>query len=602
MRKLVEESTQKRIRYSVYFAVAASGLLIIRLFVLQVHYSQKYKMLSDRNRIQVHTEQPARGRIFSSDGVLLATNVARYRVSLRYQSIEKRLQVLEKISHIIDLDDEEMKRIRRQIHYKYKVVAIKERLNWDEFVALSLRLSGVEDVVLERYFYRVYPHAEEIAHIIGYLGRENTQSYEKTIGLAGIEKFHEEILHGFCGYKSHEVNARGHFVRLLEHVPARNGCDIVLSIHYALQKYITHLLSEFPAAGCIVVDTQTYKVLACVSVPTFDSNAMTHGMSAAQWAEVSHNKYKPFSNRVTGSVYPPGSIFKIPVLYAALSSGVCEKDSYVCDGVYIESNDRFHCWKRRGHGVMDMISALRESCDCYFYEIAKRITIDNISRYAEMFGFGKQTGIEISAETCGLMPSRDWKMHKFRKHWVPYETMLIGIGQGAVSATLSQLALMMANVVSGTCGKTLSIVQQYISDACEERSNTFSSEERSIERLNQNHLSIIRQALFEVCNVSGGTAWRSCHSAKYGIAGKTGTSQVKRVGSVEEREVWESLDHAFFVGYAPYHSPRYVVAVVVEHGWSGSRVAAPIARKIFDFLLSENFTTTTVSPTTIRPT
>lgn len=595
MRKLIEDSTQKRIKYSIYFAIAASGLLILRLFILQVHYSQKYKMLSDRNRIQVRPENPARGRIFSSDGVLLAHNVARYRVSLLYQSVGKRLHVLGQIAKIIALDEKEIKRIRNHINRKYKVVVIKESLGWDEFVALSLRLSGVEDVVLERYFYRVYPCAEDMAHVVGYLGRENTMQYEKTIGLSGIEKFHEEILHGLCGYKSHEVNARGHYVRLLEYIPAKNGCDIVLSIHYALQRYITQLLQEFPAAGCIVIDTRTYKVLACVSIPTFDPNAMTHGMSSEQWVSLSRNKYKPFSNRVTGCIYPPGSIFKIPVLYAALDNSVNAHDSYACDGVYVESNDHFHCWRRSGHGYMDMTSALRESCDCYFYEISKKIGIDNISSYAGMFGFGKRTGLELGAESCGLMPSRDWKMRKFRKHWVPYETMLIGIGQGAVASTLSQLALMMTNVVSGTCGRSLSIVQKCLDETGKSiYSATESEADQQIEQLNPQHLMVIRKALFEVCNCHGGTARRACHSAKYGIAGKTGTSQVKRASAGASVDGWEALDHAFFVGYAPYHSPRYVVAVVVEHGRSGARVAAPIARKIFDFLLSEKFTATVV--------
>jgi penicillin-binding protein 2 len=374
-----------------------------------------------------------------------------------------------------------------------------------------------------------------------------------------------------------EVNAVGKKIRVTDFRDPKDGENIVLTIDSELQKYVYDLLSREKAGACAVIDISGGEVLALVSVPAFDPNLISGRMTRAQWEAVAKDPLFPLMNRAVECSYPPGSIFKIIVAFAALSEGVVSpQDRILCVGG-VKLDDRvFHCWNRGGHGKMNLCDALKFSCDCYFFEVARKLGINAIIKYAQKFGFGSETGVEIPNENVGLLPTKQWKFLRYKTSWKPYETMLAGIGQGALLATLMQAAVMMGKLYSVNYdfrptlikGKRKYVAENPIDPRC---------------------AAVIINALNQVCE--SGTASGSCRT-DYGISGKTGSSQVRTIKSHEaglDQKLlqWKMRDHAFFVGCAPQKNPRYVVAVLVEHGGGGAYAAAPVARKIFDRLMKK---------------
>ncbi|MDR1982235.1 MAG: penicillin-binding protein 2 [Holosporaceae bacterium] len=562
---------------TVFYAILILNLiLIISLYRLQINNAEKYVLLSNRNRIRLSPILPKRGHIMTSDGKIIAGNICRYKLIMDRcsdQIFQKNMNILEQF---INFSNEDIVSILDQRKRKLPAVVIKDGLSWNEYSRLSMILFKLKNVSLENIYVRNYTMPLEFGHIVGHTSK-NSDSIPILVGKIGIESSLNDQLIGEIGNIQTEVNAVGQKVRILDSRDPIEGKDVILTIDTQIQKYVYDLLSAEKAGACVVLDISNGEVLAMVSVPTFNPNVISGKMTNSQWRSITGDPLFPLMNRAVSCSYPPGSIFKIIVAFAALSEGVVSaKDKILCTGG-IKMDDRvFHCWNRAGHGRVDLYDALKFSCDCYFFEIAKKLGIDAIVEYAKKFGFGSKTGIELPSENVGLLPTKRWKFLRYGTSWKSYETMIAGIGQGALLATPMQLAVMLGKLYTEDYNFSPTLIKS-------------AKKNQVTNPIHREHLDIIKNALYQVCIF--GTASGSCRT-DYGISGKTGSSQVRRikpqeVGLNQKSIPWASRDHAFFVGCAPYKNPRYVVAVLVEHGGGGAAVAAPIARKIFDRLMKK---------------
>ena len=418
----------------------------------------------------------------------------------------------------------------------------------------------------------------EFSHVTGYTAKSD-DNFHILLGKTGVEYSLNKELIGSIGNIQTEINAVGKKIRVIDSVAPISGNDVVLTINSEMQKYIYDLIVHEKAGACVVLNVTDGSVVSLVSVPGFDANVISSKLTHKQWNDIKSDKLTPLLNRVTTGLYPPGSIFKIVTAFAALSEGIISpSDTVFCSGNIVMDNHTFHCWNRYGHGRVNVYDAIKFSCDCYFFEISKKLGIDNIVKYAKKFGFGSKTGIELPSENAGLLPSKEWKFLRYRNSWKPYETLITGIGQGALLSTLLQSATMFGKIYSNNYDFSPTLI----------RKPDFYHKKTSVDPIIGKNINVIKDALYQVCN-SGGSATKSCQT-EYGISGKTGSSQVRRIkdneaGIDKNLLPWHHRDHAFFVGCAPYKNPKYIVAVMIEHGGWGSTTAAPIARKIFDKLM-----------------
>lgn len=563
-----------------YITVVLFVALICKLFVLQVIESQKYATLSDKNRIKVYPIVQRRGRIISDDGKVLARNRQRYRLSIESCKEKEFRKDLSLIASQISIPNDEIQKfldIRKKTP-RYTPIIVKDKLSWDEYSKIAMIFYKLSHISLENSFTREYLNPIEFGHIIGYTSR--SKDYLRFLsGKTGIEAFLDERLFGIPGNMKIEINSVGKKMRVIDSVAPVNGKDVTITINAEIQKYVYDELSKEKAGACVVLDITDGSVVALCSVPGFDTNSMSSEISKKQWTDLQKDPLKTLMNRAINGVYPPGSVFKIVTVLAALDKKIISpKDTIFCSGGVVVDGHTFHCWKRHGHGKVNAYDALRFSCDCYVFEVARRIGINTIVEYAKKLGFGEKTGIEIPNESSGLLPSKRWKLLRYGSSWKPYETIITAIGQGALLTTLIQSATMMGKIYSNNYAFRPSLIKKTQKDIEKLPKNPINSE----------NIGVIKEALYQVCN-AGGTASASCHT-EYGISGKTGSSQVRRLkegeaGMSQNAFPWHLRDHAFFVGCAPYKEPKYVVAVMVEHGGSGSAKAAPIARRIFDKLI-----------------
>jgi penicillin-binding protein 2 len=563
-------------RIKIIFCLMLSAIVLplVSLYRLQVVDAEKYTLLSDRNRIRLSPLLPKRGRIITSDGKTVAGNNSRYRLIADRCSGKILAENVRLLDACINLSEEDKARIFGSD--KNPLIVIKDELSWDEYSRLSMILFRLNGVSVEIAYGRDYKMPLEFCHVLGYVSRSGSNVRTPT-GKTGIEAVFNAKLSGETGTVQTEVNAVGKKIRVTDSRDPKDGEDVVLTIDSELQKYVCDLLSREKAGACVVLGIPDGEVLAMVSVPAFDPNLISGRMTRARWEAVIKDPLFPLMNRAVECSYPPGSIFKIIVAFAALSEGIISpNDQIFCSGG-VKLDDRvFHCWNRSGHGRMNLRDALKFSCDCYFFETAKKVGIDRIVKYAKKFGFGSETGIELPGENAGLLPSKKWKFLKYGAFWKPYETMIIGIGQGAILATLLQSAVMMGKLYSGDYDFSPTLIRGV-------------SKNRAENPVNRECADIIKKALYRVC--TEGTAAGSCHTS-YGISGKTGSSQVRQIKTGEaginsKLIPWKYRDHAFFTGCAPRENPKYVVAVMIEHGGGGASAAAPVARQIFDKLMAK---------------
>ncbi len=572
------------------------GLLGLRMRYLQVDQADQFRLLADENRINIHLIPPSRGRIFDREGRVIAENIPSYRINIIREQAGDLEDVIARLSKLVRLNPEELKKAREDLA-KLRgdtPVTVADRVSWEDISRVAVNAPALPGVTPEVGLSRHYPMGEDYAHVVGYVGPVSDRDLERIdapdallliprfqIGKIGLERRREETLRGKAGTKRVEVNAAGRVMRELDRVEGEAGADIQLTLDNALQSYITARL-EGESAAAVVMDCDTGDLLACSSTPGYDPNLFVRGISQADYSALLDNKYRPLPNKTVQGVYPPGSTFKMVTALAALEDGQVDPNETVyCPGFLKVANRRFHCWKRAGHGNVDLHRSLRESCDVYYYDLALRVGIDKIAEMAKRLGLGIEHDLPMTSVAGGLIPNKLWKATSRGEDWRIGDTANAAIGQGYVLSSPLQLAVMTARLATG---RSVSPRLVRSVDGVEEPPNR--GEPLG---LNENILREIRQAMYAVSNNRRGTAYGSrIIEDAFRMAGKTGTSQVRNITAAErargvfrnEDLPWERRDHALYVNFAPFDAPKVAVAVIVEHGGGGSKAAAPIARDI----------------------
>ncbi|SEK56102.1 penicillin-binding protein 2 [Roseovarius nanhaiticus] len=575
--------------------VGFMGLLAWRMRHLQVDQADQFRLLAEENRIKIRLIPPARGQIFDRNGLVVAENVPSYRIMLDREDAGDVEDTIARLGRLIHLDPEELARAREEMRRsRVHPVTIADRVSWEELSRVAVNAPALPGVRPEVGLSRRYPMDQEYAHVLGYVGPVSDYDLEKIeapdqllliprfqIGKVGLEAMQEDLLRGKAGTKRIEQNAAGRVMRELDRREGEPGRDVQITTDSNLQSYI-HARLAGESAAAVVMDCASGDVLASVSTPGFDSNLFVRGISVSDYNALLENKYRPLPNKAIQGIYPPGSTFKMVTALAALEDGnATAEDTVYCPGHLEVSGRRFHCWKRAGHGNMDLSGALRESCDVYFYEMALRTGIEKISAMARRLGLGVMHDLPMTSVAEGLIPDKDWKRSARGAEWVIGDSVNASIGQGFVLTSPLQLAVMTARLATGRA-----VTPRLIKSVGGVETPTGHGDDMGI---NENNLRNVRRAMYDVSNNKRGTAYRSRIVAEgMRMAGKTGTSQVRNITAAERAQgvrrnedlPWERRDHALFVDYAPFDNPRVAVAVVVEHGGGGSSVAAPIARDI----------------------
>ena len=563
-----------------------------RLAWLQVIQGEKYKTLAENNRINMRIIAPTRGQIVDRFGVPLADNLQNFQVVITPEQVESLEKTLRDLQAIIPVEENSIKRVLRMAkkNSSYVALEIRDHLSWEEVSAVELNLPRLAGVSVQEADLRNYPYKDATAHIIGYVGRVSEQDMTDDpllslpgfqIGKSGIEKHYETVLQGKPGKAEVEVNVHGRPVRELSRDSGDAGERLVLTIDAEFQRFVQQRLATERSAAAIVMDVVTGEVYALASHPSYDPNVFAAGISAMDWEQLRDDPAHPLNNKVTGSVFPPGSTFKIVTALAGLEAGTIDRHTTAfCPGHYDFGGNRFHCWKQGGHGTVNVVKALAESCDVYFYKMSTQTGIDRIAEMARKLGFGSNLGFDIPDVKSGLVPDPAWKRRERKSDptWHPGETINASIGQGYMLGSPLHLATMVARVVNG--GKMVSpwIASYKGKDRQQAWADT---------GIKPAHMDIIKEGLIAVMSPGGTAVASRIKEPGMEMGGKTGTSQVKRITKAEraaglrqEDLPWHLRHHALFVGYAPVGNPRYSCAVIVEHGGGGSAVAAPIAHDL----------------------
>ncbi len=577
------------------------GALVWRMYDLQVRDSKKFRLLAEENRINNQLLVPPRGRIVDRFGVPLAINRDDYRAVIVAERAKDVDRVLRRLSHIVPIDDEEIADIKKAIRRsrRFLPVTIRKELNWAEVSQIEVNAPDLPGVFIEEGLSRTYPHRGEIAHVIGYVGPVNEAEKAKDsdplmtlpefrVGKNGIERSYDKALRGRAGARQVEINASGRVQRELARRDGESGQDIAVTLDLELQKFANRRLAQHRSAAAVVIDIENGDILTMACHPSYDPNLFIGGIKARIWKSLSRDPATPLINKAISGTYAPGSTFKMLVALAGLEHNIITPNSaFYCPGHFNLGRARFHCWRRGGHGYMNVKQAIKQSCDVFFYETAMKLGVERIRAMALKLGLGERIGIDLPSESPGLIPSLAWKRKQFRDKWHPGETAITGIGQGYVLTTPLQLAVMTARLATGKAVEPRLFRGLYEEGKGVDSGNaapTFTDL-----GFNPKKLDHVLEGMRAVTNEPGGTAyWTRIMEEEYRMAGKTGTSQVRRITRAErargvlrnDQLPWERRDHALFVGYAPLDKPRYACAVLVEHGGSGSRAAAPIAKDI----------------------
>lgn len=571
------------------------GLLAARMRYLQIEQSDQYRLMADENRINVRLISPQRGQIYDRHGVILARNQQSFRITLIQEDAGDVNAVLGKLQQLIELSEKDIERILKELkrNAPFLPVTVLDRVSWDDVSIVASNTPVLPGITPETGLSRHYPLSEFFTHVVGYVGPvssldlENRKTPEPLleiprfqIGKSRLEASFEESLRGKAGARNIEVNAAGRLMQELNRRESKAGSDLRLTIDAELQCYTQARLGE-ESASAVVMNCENGEILALTSAPSYDPNKFVRGISHSDYNMLLQDKRKPLVSKSVQGAYPPGSTFKMITALAGLEAGIIDnKSSVYCPGHLEISGKKKYCWKDEGHGKVNLTKSLRESCDVFYYDLALKVGIEKIEEVARRFGLGEKHDIAMSVENEGLIPSKEWKRRVRDSSWLIGDTANAAIGQGDVLASPLQLAVMTARLATGK-----KVIPKLIITKMPSKSDT----ENTKITPNQEHLKIVRDAMFEVSNARRGTAYKSrVIGDSLRMAGKTGTSQVftitdaerkKGVKSNEDRE-WHRRDHALFICFAPFEKPKFAVAVVVEHGGGGSKTAAPIARDI----------------------
>jgi penicillin-binding protein 2 len=573
--------------------------LVGRMYYLQVVEADKYRTLAEENRINLKLLPPLRGDIVDRRGVPIADNRQNYRVVLVREQAGNVEQTLDRLGQVIPVTDNDKRRVLREVRRKrsFVPVTVRENLSWEEVARIEVNAPDLPGISIDEGQSRNYPFPEATAHILGYVAAVAEEDLNGDpllelpgfrIGKAGVEKVYDLVLRGTSGNSQIEVNAFGRVIRELSRTEGQPGGELRLTIDLELQELVARRLGE-DSASCVVIDVRTGDILAMVSVPGFDPNAFNRGLTPEEWQALAGNPKAPLTNKAIAGQYAPGSTFKMVVALAALEKGVITPATKVfCSGSVSLGDAKFHCWKKHGHGLLDLKNGIAQSCDSYFYEVARRTGIDAISAMANRLGLGHKLGLDLPHEKPGLMPTRDWKLATFGTPWQQGETLISGIGQAYMLTTPLQLAVMTARLANGGLAVVPHLARDVVTPNGTQVRSAVSIQSLGISPA---HLDVIVKAMDAVVNVPRGTAYGArIRQPGLEMAGKTGTAQVRRISKAEREQgirknheiPWAERDHALFVGFAPVAHPRFAVSVVVEHGGGGSAVAAPIARDVLE--------------------
>ena len=593
-----------------------------RLVSLQINEATKYKTLSDKNRFREWKLAPQRGVIRDYFEKEIASNEKVYQLHITPENSPNLETLFFRLKTILNLSDKRIFYLKRKIAKQkpWEPIIVSDNLTWSEFSRINLflhELPGVEPIVSVA---RQYPD-QSTAHLIGYVSQVSQKDLQKkqylkdmsvgiAVGKTGLENRLDKDIIGKVGFQRYEVNAFGKRIKQIQIDPGESGKNYRTTIDLEVQKYTSKVLEDKAASVC-VMDIYNGDIITMASSPSYDPNSFVHGIDKKYWNELISNEKKPLNNKAIAGLYPPGSTIKIIVALSALENGIWNPKKYVnCNGVTELYGEKFHCWKKKGHGPMNMRSAIQRSCDVYFYEVARLLGVDRLSETAKKFGLGKKVLDGFIEERTGVVPSTDWKRKFIGKNWYLGETLHSGIGQGYFQSTPLQLCLMTAQIANGgfeikprvLANENKNNLREYI-----KYKNENPNEPLPIDMLvsnfdlnplfrNQENINFVKDAMFAATNEAGGTSYRSrLNDQKFMFAGKTGSSQVKRFTALQrELEVkqkdivYKDRDHALFVAFAPYSDPKYSISVVVEHGGSGSSSAAPIAKQVIKKVLERD--------------
>ena len=589
-----------RLIFAGLLSLVLFGIIIFRLVMLQIVEFEHFDSLSNRNRVDIEPLPPQRGLIYDRNGVLLAENIPTFSLELIPEKLQNLDETIAELAELLSLTAEDIDAFneRRKRHRAFEEIVVRNQLTQKEVALFSVNRHRFPGVDVVGRLIRHYPQGPLFAHAVGYVGRINQQetqvidrqNYKGTlqIGKTGVEKQYEDLLHGTVGYRQVETNVQGRTVRELFSEPATAGQDLYLHLDINLQQAAAEALGD-SNGSVVVLDTKNGGVLALVSKPDYNPNSFVNGISVKEYAELRDSIDQPLFNRALRGHYPPGSTFKPFVALAGLELNVVTQQSRTyCPGFYSlpGNTHRYRCWKRVGHGHVDLKSAMAESCDVYFYDLAHAIGIDRLHGFLDLFGFGHQTGVDIPGESKGLSPSREWKRSQRNQAWYPGETLISGIGQGFNQMTPIQLAHATATLGMMGTVYTPQLVRATKTDNDEGMQLLGVQQADSLPIQKSSHWQSVIESMVEVVHGKRGTARHIGTDLPFQFAGKTGTAQV--FGIAQDAKYDAELlakklhDHALFVAFAPAVDPEIAIAVVVENGGSGSATAAPIARKLID--------------------
>ncbi len=611
------------------------GGIFARLFSLQINENKKYLTLSDKNRLREWRLPPVRGDFLDYFGNVIAGNSEVYQLHIIPEEVSNFKSLMVRLKEILSLSENEYNKIlkRKEQRKPWQTLIISENLSWEQFSKINLYLHELDGAKPVLSISRNYPYKDSFTHVVGYVSRASVSDLNENeviknnhvpglrVGKIGLEKTFEKDLIGTNGVQRYEVNAYGKRINQIDHVDGIKGKNINLTIDTDVQILSNELLKN-KSGSIVVMDIYTGEVIAMHSSPSFDPNLFFHGISSEEWNTIRDNPLKPLLNKSISGLYSPGSTIKPLVALSALENDVISPNLKIeCTGVTELYGQKYHCWKDEGHGFMSLRNAIKQSCDTYFYEVARRLGVDRLNLTSKKYGLGKKTmsGVFLD-EKEGLVPSTKWKKNNLGRGWVLGETLITGIGQGYIQTTPVQLCLMIAQLANGgfkiypkinknESNLSLETIKNIISEKTLEKDGKgFGIIETSKKLLkpqddefaplfrNQENVKFVLEAMFGATNELYGTSFSSrFDDKKYQFAGKTGTAQVRKI-TEEQRELdlktsqipYEQRDHALYVAYGPYENPRYALSIIVEHGGSGGKVAAPIAKKLFKLVIDKH--------------
>ena len=609
--------------------------IIARLFSLQITENKKYLTLSDKNRLREWRLPPIRGEFLDYFGNVIAGNLKVYQLHVIPEEVEDFKYLMVRLKEILTISNNDFKKIikKKNNQKPWETIIISKNLTWEQFTKVNYFLHDLVGAKPVLSVSRNYPFNETYTHILGYVSEASEKDMLNNkiiknkhvpglkVGKTGLEKTFENQLIGSNGVERYEVNAYGKRISQVDHTDGLSGKTIQLTIDTEIQKFCNELLKGM-SGSISVMDIYTGEIVAMQSSPSFDPNLFLFGINQDDWQLIRNNPLKPLVNKTLSGLYSPGSTFKPIVALSALENGVVDENFKVnCKGKIEMYGQTYHCWKKKGHGVVNLKSAMKQSCDTYFYEIARRLGVDRLKKTSVKFGLGKKVlDKTFSIEKKGLIPDTEWKKNILGKGWVIGETLITGIGQGYTQTTPLQLCQMTAQLANGGFKIYPKILVEENAKTAEDIKFIMNKNVKNLDKKNNGlkeasellgfsnqeeygslfknskNIRLVQKAMFASTNEIRGTSYSSrIEDPKYQFAGKTGTSQVKRITKVA-RELdlktseipYNERDHALYIAFGPYKNPRYALSIIVEHGGSGSSVAAPIAKKLFKLIVDRH--------------